>query len=127
MRLPLFRSPRHLQFVFIATMVLLSGVLGWFGWRVLQQDEQLSAQRLTERLDNAADLVVASLENRLRAIELDLGQQIEAGASPARDSRALRLAGDSGVVVEFLPASIRAWPEHRLTYDPVAAASSLAI
>jgi signal transduction histidine kinase len=57
----------------LALFVLLSGiplaVLGWLGWRVLQQDRALESQRLRERLDNAASLVAREMDRGLTAWE----------------------------------------------------------
>jgi Flp pilus assembly protein CpaB len=58
------RGPGQLRIIFLATMLLLAGTLGWLGWRLLQQDQQLSAQRTAERREADADLVVAALELR---------------------------------------------------------------
>src|SRR4051812_4789085 len=44
-----FRGPRQLRLIFLATMLLLAGTLGWLGWRLLQQDQQLSSQQMAER------------------------------------------------------------------------------
>lgn len=59
------RGPRQLRLVFMATMAVLSVTLGWLGWKLLQQDEQLESQRRTERREAAADLAVAGLEKRI--------------------------------------------------------------
>ena len=74
-----FRAPRQLRFVFVGTMLLLSCTLGWLGWRLLQQDQQLATQRLAERRETAADLAVAALEKRLSGVEQDLGSILAAG------------------------------------------------
>ena len=55
----------------IALFVILSGVpliaLGWLGWRLLQQDRALDAQRLRDRLENAASVLVREFERELAA------------------------------------------------------------
>src|ERR1700745_3087884 len=56
-----FRSPRYLLTLFLAIMLVLAASLSWLGWRLLKQDRALESQRVQERLDNAADLVAASL------------------------------------------------------------------
>ena len=106
------RGPRQLRVVFLAVMLLLSAALGWLGWRLLQQDQQLFAQRLAERREIAADLAVAGLEKRLSAVEHDLSQALVAG-----DLAQARVA-DGAVLVQFLPDAIRAWPQGRLIYYP---------
>jgi signal transduction histidine kinase len=53
--------------------VLLSGIplalLGWFGWRVLEQERALETQRLKERLDNAAGLIAQELDHEITVRE----------------------------------------------------------
>ncbi len=56
-----FRSPRYFLTLFLATMLLLAATLGWLSWRLVKQDQALANQRIQERLDNAADLMAASL------------------------------------------------------------------
>lgn len=56
-----------------ALFVLLTGVpliaLGWLGWRVLEQERALEAQRAREHVGNAATLVSRELERTLAAWE----------------------------------------------------------
>src|SRR5437870_2952452 len=58
-----FRPLRTAPLTLLALFVLLSGIplaaLGWLGIRVLQQDRAIEAQRLRERLENAAGLGAA--------------------------------------------------------------------
>jgi hypothetical protein len=56
-----FRSPRYLLTLFLAIMLALAATLSWLSWRSLKQDRALESQRIQERLDNAADLIAASL------------------------------------------------------------------
>ena len=56
-----FRSPRYLLTLFLAIMLVLAASLSWLSWRLLKQDRALESQRSQERLDNAADLIAASL------------------------------------------------------------------
>jgi signal transduction histidine kinase len=93
-------------------MLFLSASLGWLGWRLLAQDQQLSTQRLAEQRDTAADLAVATLENRLASIEQDLSRMLlssDGGSTPPA-------AG--AILIQFLPGSLRTWPENGLLYYP---------
>src|SRR5438876_4630757 len=108
-----FRAPRQLRFVFVGTMLLLSCTLGWLGWGLLQQDQQLATQRLAERRETAADLAVAALEKRLSGVEQDLGHILAAG-EPLKTFAPV----DGAVLVRFLPAAVRVWPQGRLVYYP---------
>ena len=97
---------RKLQVVFLAVMLLLAATLGWLAWRLLAQDRQLSAQRLADQRETAADLAVAALEKRLAGVEQDLD-------TPKK----LALSGGA-IVVTFQAGSVRAWPENGLLYHP---------
>jgi signal transduction histidine kinase len=105
------RGPRQLRVVFLATMLLLGATLGWLGWRLLQQDQQLSAQRMTERRDTAADLAVAALERRLAAVDQNVVGLLAAGEPP-------NTARDGALFVKILSRDIRVWPQGRLLYLP---------
>jgi signal transduction histidine kinase len=108
------RGPRRIRLVFFGVMLLLAATLGWLGWRLLAQDQQLAAQRLTERRDAAADLVVAAFEKRLLEIEQEL-DRLQAGFAPANVP-----APDAGaaVYVAFGNGQIRVWPAAGLVYRP---------
>src|SRR5215469_16699056 len=97
------QGPRQLRFVFLGTMLLLAGTLGWLGWRLLQQDQQLSAQRIAERRETAADLAVAALERRFAAIDQDVARLLAAGEPPNE-------ADNGGLFIEFTNGEIRLWP-----------------
>ena len=55
----------------LALFVLLAGIplaaLGWLSWRLLEQEHALDAQRLRERLENAAALITTELDRRFTA------------------------------------------------------------
>lgn len=107
------RAPRQLRLAFLAAMLLLSATLGWLGWRLLRQDQQLSDQRLAERSETAADVAVAALDKRLSAAEHDLSQILVAGEGAKTVP-----AGEAAILVQFLPGAIRAWPQDRLVCYP---------
>jgi type VI protein secretion system component VasK len=52
-----FQPPHHLLTLFLAITLVLAAGLGWFGWRILEQDRALEGQRVQERLGQAADMV----------------------------------------------------------------------
>jgi signal transduction histidine kinase len=107
------RRPSQLRLIFLGTMLLLAGMLGWLGWRLLEQDRQLADQRLADRKETTADLVVAALEKRLAAIEQQLAETAAAGTPPAQPGIA-----EGAVMVQFAEGSIHAWPRGRLLYYP---------
>lgn len=105
------RGPRQLRVVFLATMLLLTGTLGWLGWRLLQQDQQLSTQRMAERRETDADIAVAALEHRLAAVDQDVTDLLAKGEPPEP-------LNDGMVLLEFGDRQIRIWPQGRLLYLP---------
>jgi Uncharacterised protein family (UPF0175) len=61
-----FHPPRHWLGLFLLITLAPSSLLIWFGWRSLRQDRALALQQVQERRDQAADLIVAGLEQSLR-------------------------------------------------------------
>jgi signal transduction histidine kinase len=112
------RRPHQLRIVFLAVMILLASTLGCVAWWLLDQDRQLATQRLGERLDTAADLTVATLEKRLS----DIDQTLDRMLSDRAEKPAPPPAGS--LLVQFLPGSIRVWPDDGLAYYPVVAEMS---
>jgi len=65
-----FRPPRRLLVLFLAVTVVPASALAWLSWRLLEQDRALENQRIQERLEHAADLIAAAIEQQLsRALE----------------------------------------------------------
>ena len=107
------RVARHRRSVFLAVMLLLASTLGWLGWRLLAQDEQLAGQRLADDRDVAADLVAAAFERRLSSVEQDLDHLIgPSGVGPAKPPE------EGAAVVRLQHDAVRAWPQRRLLYVP---------
>src|SRR5438046_9766879 len=102
-----FRPPRHWLGLFLLITLTPSGLLSWFGWRSLQQDRALALQQVQERREQAADLIVASVEQSLAGAEQSL-----------REPTAIRsLANPEGAVtVIFTSDHIDAFPKDRLLY-----------
>ena len=69
---PWFRPPHQLIALFVLITLVPSFVLIVFGWRLLQQERALGLQRIQERREQAADLVVASLQQSLSVAERQL-------------------------------------------------------
>src|SRR5512140_470774 len=95
---------RRLQAMFLAIAALLAGTLLWLGWQLSQQDRELAAQRLQERVENTADLAVAALQKSLFQAEEQLTHlatlplpELRAQASRAAAS----FPGDSVVVLTY--------------------------
>ena len=56
-------------------------ILVWLGWRLLEQDVALEQQQTQQRVERAADLIVAALRQKLSAAE----QELESGRGPWPD------------------------------------------
>ena len=87
----------------MALFVVLSGVpliaLGWLGWRLLQQDRALEAQRQRDRMENAASILERELERELAAWE-DLVQQSNDGSAPEPPAGTVVLIADADGVIQ---------------------------
>ena len=106
---PWFRPPHQLIALFVLITLVPSFVLIVFGWRLLQQERALGLQRIQERREQAADLVVASLQQSLSVAERQLEDSVR--------FRSLSTPEDS-VAVVFTPDRVEAFPEQRLLYYP---------
>ena len=104
------RAPRHLLVLFLVVTLVPAAGLVWLGWYLLQQDRALVDQRIQERRERAADLLVTALDARLRAVEQSLAD------STARRDLA---QGDDAVLVVLGPSEGDAFPPGRLPYFPV--------
>jgi hypothetical protein len=93
-----FRSPRYLLTLFLAIMLVLAASLGWLSWRLLEQDRALESQRSQERLDNAADLIAASLLRKFTESK-DQFTSLLALSDSDLNARAAELAGGGGTAL----------------------------
>ena len=114
------RPPRNLLVLFLGTTLVLTAGLGWLGWRLLQQDRAVEAQRVRDRLDSAADLVAAEMRQTLTAAEAQLTLLSTLSASRLLDSASAyaETFGDDALVVVFRPGAVDAYPSHRLLSYP---------
>jgi len=115
-----FRSPRYLLTLFLSIMLVLAASLSWLSWRLLRQDRALESQRSQERLDNAADLIAASLLHKLSESK-DQFTSLLALSDSELDARAVELAGQgsrTALIVVFRPQVVDAYPRAGLLYYP---------
>jgi signal transduction histidine kinase len=98
------RPPRHVLALFIAVAAVSVSALVWLSWRLLEQDRALENQRIQERLERAADLIVTSLDLGLSEIENRLSVLSDPGAH--------------ALSVAFGPHEVEAHPVGRLIYYP---------
>jgi two-component system phosphate regulon sensor histidine kinase PhoR len=97
---------RHLITLILGITVVPLATLLWVGWRLLEQDRVLEGQQAEQRVERAADLVVAALQRALSSSEQ-------------------RLAGDSqqwpegAVAVIFHTDRVETYPKGRVPYLPI--------
>jgi len=100
------RRPGHLLVAFLVVTLAPACALGALGWRLFQQDVALESRYLQDRLEHAADRVVASLEVQFGRLQNALSS---AGAVPPE--------GDI-VSVTFEPENVEVRPPDRILYYP---------
>ena len=87
------KPPRTLFLVlFLLTLVSVSA-LGWFGWKLLEQERLVDAQRSRERLEHSADELSTAIRGTLAEAGDRLAQWDNAASVPGID--VLRIEGDS--------------------------------
>lgn len=101
-------TTRTLMGPLAAVTLLPLGLLLWVGWRLLEQDRTLTGQQVAQRIERAADIVVAALARAVSASEERLG----AGVGDW---------GKGAVVVRFAGGRVEAAPRGRLAWQPVPA------
>ena len=102
---------RRLLALFLILTVLPAAGLVWLGWRLLEQDRALEAQRAMERREYAADLVAGALSRRMAVSRRQLTQSGEASSL---------VSAPDAVVVTFQQNDLRDIPAGRLLYYPAA-------
>ena len=68
-----------------------AGSLTWLGWKLLDQDASLEAQRVRERLEHDADRAVQAITRRLGDVEARLTEQLDSKPGPVE-----KAVGQSG-------------------------------
>jgi signal transduction histidine kinase len=108
------KPPKSLLLIlFLLTLVSVT-VLGWSGWKLLEQDRTVQAQQRTELLETTADRVVATLRGTLA----ETGDRLSAWlASPPAAG-----TPKDGVVLIARDNNLTAYPEGRLLYYPTPSA-----
>jgi signal transduction histidine kinase len=113
---------RRIPLMFLAVALLLGGMLLWLGWRMVRQDRELAEQRLQQGRELAADLALAHLQKSLALAEEQLAALATATLSEfPRRAAATKLPDDSALIADG-GSDVVAFPEHRLTFYPLAPA-----
>lgn len=114
------RPPRRVLSLLIGVTILLGITLAWLGWRLLEQDRALEAQRLRGRLEDAADRIAADLRRNLDATRDMLARlaslpDAEFRAQAARVAAAL---DDDAALVVLTPSAADIRSKGRFPYLP---------
>src|SRR5689334_6157159 len=105
------KPPRSLLlYLFLLTLVSVSA-LAWFGWKLLTQERMVEAQRVEERLEQAADRITATLRGALA----ETGERV---AAPKWDPPKWNAGPDEGLLVEIAGNNLTVSPPQRLLYWP---------
>jgi signal transduction histidine kinase len=99
----LFRPPGSLLLILFCVTLVAVSALGWFGWKLLDQERAVEAQHARERLEQAADGIAANVREAL-------AEAPPAGGQP-----------EEGVLVTITGSSISAAPAARLLFRPTPA------
>lgn len=106
------RPPHHVLMIFLCIMLVFGGALGWLGWQLLEQDRSLEGQRVQERLEQAADQIVAALQHS----HSDLEAYLSFSPGPA-----VKGPPDGVVIVVMTERAVTEYPPGCLLYYPVIA------
>ena len=117
------RPPRHLLVIFLGTTFVFLAAIGWLGWRSLETDDAVEAQRVREQVENSTDLVAAEIRQRLADIETELARlTLLSGAGLEEAARSYSLGlGDDALAVVFERDGVLGFPAQRLLYRPAVA------
>lgn len=115
-----FQPPRHLLLIFLLISLGPAAALGWLSWRLLEQDRALEAQRIQERLENAADMASAYLHQAQAEVEETLAHlaTLPQADLPAAASLGAESLGNAVLLVAFRQEEVLAVPRERLLYLP---------
>ena len=101
----MFRAPHSLLAALVATTVVVTAALGWFGWRLLDQQRAIDEQRTREQLESRADAVTAQIRGKL----VEAGERLSGWLSGPRSPAP---AVDGAVVLAIGPAEAGLPPGH---------------
>ena len=101
------QRPSYIIVLIAAATVVPLVTLMWLGWRLLDQDRMLETRQVQDRVERAADLIVAEIERAISAS----GRRLVSGneAWP-----------EGAVALVFERGRVRVYPRDRVAYVPVA-------
>ena len=105
------RPPRSLLLILFLLTLLSVSAVAWFGWKLLEQERVVEAQRAQERLEQAADRLAATLRGALAETGERLSGWLAAPPSGGKP--------DDGLLLLLSESTLSAWPPGRLLYRPL--------
>lgn len=106
------KPPRYILPALFAFAVVSLCALAWFGWKWINQERIVDAQRAREKLEESADRVAAAMRGALA----ETGDHLSAWAMAPPPSG----KPEDGVLLVSDAATLTAWPPARLLYYPTA-------
>ena len=104
------RPPKSLLLILVLLSLVSVSAVGWFGFKLLEQDRMVQAQRRQERLEQAADRMAATLRGTLA----ETGERLSAWLTTPPPAG----KPDDGVLLTVEENSVTAHPAGRLLYYP---------
>jgi signal transduction histidine kinase len=118
------KPPKSLLLIlFLLTLVSVSS-LGWFGFKLLEQDRMVQAQQRQERLEQAADRIAATLRGGLAETGEHLSAWLAAPPPPTKPDDGILLIGQDSAVAAYPAGSLLFYPTRAA--DPEAPAALFA-
>ena len=112
----MLRPPNSVLAALLATAAVVTLVLGWFGWRMLQQESAIQRERTRERLENAADAMAAGIRGKLAESGERLSGWLAHPETPAPEV-------EGAVIFVQGPDRVEVAPRGALPYVPYLTAS----
>lgn len=107
----MLRPPQALLASLLATTVVVTTALGWFGWRLVVQQRALDEQRVREQIEQRADVVAAAIRGRLA----ETGERLSGWlASPTTPLPTI----DAAAIVTISPDGVAVAPAGGLPFVP---------
>lgn len=105
------RPPKSLLLILVLLGLVSVSAVGWFGFKLLEQDRMVQAQRRQERLEQAADRLSASLRGTLAETGEHVSAWLTSAPPPGKP--------EDGILLIIEENLVQAWPDGRLLYYPV--------
>lgn len=103
-------APRRLPLLFLAVTLIPVLALGWLTSQLLKKDRQLETQRVQERVEHAADRIIAASHHRLSDLESRFAHLMVSGKDAPPADTVLAIAEGDRVTVA---------PTGGLVYHPI--------